>query len=40
MEVGTLKKGESFITREAPAVGTNGGGAIEAVTPHQRHQAV
>jgi hypothetical protein len=32
VEVGRLRQGSSFITREAPGVGTNTGGAIEAVT--------
>ncbi len=32
IESGTLRSGSSFITREAPGVGANGGGAIEVVT--------
>ncbi len=33
IESGTLKPGAQFITRPAPGVGTNGGGAIEVVVP-------
>jgi RHS repeat-associated protein len=33
IEAATLKPGTSFVTRTAPAVGTNQGGGIEAVVP-------
>lgn len=32
VEIGTLKKGSPFITREAPGIGSNSGGSIEVVT--------
>jgi len=33
IESGTLNPGTNFITRSAPGIGANGGGAIEVVTP-------
>jgi hypothetical protein len=30
---GTIKLGTNFVTRPAPGIGTNTGGAIEVVTP-------
>lgn len=33
LEIGQIKLNTPFITRPAPAVGTNIGGGIEAVTP-------
>lgn len=32
-EVGTIPKNVPFITREAPGIGSNAGGAVEVVTP-------
>ena len=32
VETGVLKPGAPFVTRAAPGIGANGGGAIEAVT--------
>lgn len=32
IEIGTLKNNTMFITREAPGVGSNLGGAVEVVT--------